>query len=110
MDKHINRLLMQFEQLLKASNREHINPAIDELCINDLQPIVDLIARSRASYLQHLYELCKKYEGQEEHPSLEEMQKLRAHRLRFEELAEGSKALETSIQRGYLDLKEAKTP
>lgn len=106
MDKHINRLLMQFEQLLKTSNREHINPSIDELCINDLRPIVDLIARSRASYLQHLYELCKKYEGKDEYPSVEEMQKLRAHRLRFEELAEGSKALETSIQRGYLDLKD----
>lgn len=106
MDKHINRLLMQFEQLLKASNREHINSAIEELCTNDLQPIVDLVARSRAGYLQHLYELCKSYEGKEEYPSVEEMQKLRAHRLRFEELAEGSKALETSIQRGYLDLKE----
>lgn len=106
MDKHINRLLMQFEQLLKTSNREHINPAIDELCIDDLQPIINLVAKSRASYLQHLYTLCKNYEGKEEFPTVEEMQKLRAHRLRFEELAEGSKALETSIQRGYLDLKE----
>ena len=106
MDKHINRLLMQFEQLLKTSNREHINPAIDELCIADLHPIVNLVAKSRASYLQHLYQLCKKYECREEFPTTEEMQKLRAHRLRFEELAEGSKALETSIQRGYLDLKE----
>ena len=106
MDKHINRLLMQFEQLLKTSNREHINPAIDELCIDDLQPIVNLVAKSRASYLQHLYLLCKNYEDKDEFPTVEEMQKLRAHRLRFEELAEGSKALETSIQRGYLDLKE----
>jgi hypothetical protein len=106
MDKSINRLLMQFEQLLKTTNKEQINPKIDELCINDLQPIVELVARSRAEYLEHLYTLCKQYEGTENFPSNDEMQKLRAHRLRFEELAEGSKAFETSIQRGYLDLKD----
>jgi len=106
MDKNINRLLMQFEQLLKTTNKEFINPTIDELSITDLHPIVELVSRSRASYLEHLYTLCKQYEGTEEYPSSDELQKLRAHRLRFEELAEGAKALETSIQRGYLDLKE----
>ncbi|KZZ50575.1 hypothetical protein A3758_30110, partial [Oleiphilus sp. HI0118] len=72
MDKHVNRLLMQFEQLLKTSNRDHINPSIEELCIKDLQPIVDLVARSRSSYLQHLYDLCKTYENKEEFPTVEE--------------------------------------
>lgn len=105
MDKNINRLLMQFEQLLKTTNREFINPKIDELCIKDLHPIVEMVARSRAGYLEHLYDLCKQYEGTEDYPTSDELQKLRAHRLRFEELAEGAKALETSIQRGYLDLK-----
>lgn len=107
MDKNINRLLIQFEQLLKTTNKEFINPKIDELCIKDLHPIVSLVARSRANYLEHLYELCKKYEGSDEYPSPDELQKLRAHRLRFEELSDGAKALETSIQRGYLDLKDS---
>ncbi len=104
MDKNINRLIMQFEQLMKTANREQINPKIDELTIENLNPIVNLVARSRAEYIEQLYSLCKKYEDKEEFPSTEEMQKLRAYRLRFEELADGSKAIETSIQRGYLDL------
>lgn len=106
MEKNINRLLIKFEQLLRSENREHINPKIDELSINDLRPVVSIVARCRADYLAHLYELSKKYDGSEDVPSNDELQKLRAHRLRFEELSEGAKALEVSIQRGYLDLKD----
>jgi hypothetical protein len=105
MDKNINRLLMQFEHLLRETNREFINPEIDELCINDLQPIVTLVAKSRASYLKHLYELSKKYDGTDDFPSAEELHRLRAYRNRFIELSDGAKSFEISIQRGYLDLK-----
>jgi hypothetical protein len=106
MDKNINRLLLKFEQLLRDTNREHINPKIDEICINDLKPIINLVARSRASYLAHLFELCKKYDDGENFPSAEELKRLRAYRNRFLELADGAKSFEISIQRGYLDLKE----
>ncbi len=104
-DKNINRILMQFEHLLKQANRERINPVIDELAIDDLQPIIDLVARARASYLKHLYDLCKKYHGTKDFPTPEEMKKLKAYRNCFIELADGAKSFEISIQRGYLDLK-----
>jgi len=104
-EKDINRFLMQFEQLLRTENREHINPRIEELAVEDLKPIVEMVARSRAMYLEQLYKLCQKYEGSEELPSNEEMQRLRAYRNRFIELADGAKSFEISIQRGYLDLK-----
>lgn len=104
-EKDINRFLLQFEQLLRTENRDHINPRIEELAVEDLKPIVEMVARSRAMYLEHLYKLCQKYEGSEELPSNEEMQRLRAYRNRFIELADGSKSFEISIQRGYLDLK-----
>jgi len=104
-EKDINRLLLQFEQLLRESNREHINPRIEDLCIDGLKPLVELVARSRATYLEHLYQLCQKYEGTESFPDKEELQRLRAFRNRFLELADGAKSFEISIQRGYLDLK-----
>jgi len=103
--KDINRLLLQFEHLLKESNREHINPKIEDLCIDDLKPIVDMVAKSRAAYLAHLYELCQKHKDSDDYPTAEEMQRLRAFRNRFLELADGAKSFEISIQRGYLDLK-----
>lgn len=103
--KDINRLLLQFEHLLRESNRKHINPKIEDLSIEDLNPIVELVARSRASYLEQLYTLCKKYDNSEEFPSAEELQRLRAYRNRFLELADGAKSFEISVQRGYLDLK-----
>jgi hypothetical protein len=106
VEKNINRLMIKFEQLLRTENREKINPKIEELCINDLRPIVSIVARCRADYLEHLYVLSKKYEDSDDVPSSEELQKLRAFRLRFEELSEGAKALEVCIQRGYLDLKD----
>lgn len=104
-EKDINRLIMQFNQLLKAANKEHINPMIEELSVEDLKPLIRLVARSRARYLEYVYELSKKYDEKEDYPSADELKKLKILRARFEELTNGSQAFETSIQRGYLDLK-----
>lgn len=104
-EKDINRLLMQFEHLLKQANRERINPEIEELAIDDLQPLVDLVARSRAAYLKELYDLSKRYNGKSELPTSDELDHLKASRARFLDLADGAKSIEICIQRGYLDLK-----
>jgi len=104
-EKDINRLLMQFDHLLRESNREHINEAIEELAIDDVKPIINLVARCRATYLNRLYQISRKYEGSDDFPTPEELKTLRAYRNRFIEMVEGAKAIETSIQRGYLDLK-----
>ena len=105
MEIDINRLMMEFELLLKESNREHINPQVKELSIDDLKPVADLVARARAIYLKQLYQLAQQYQGKDELPSLQEMDELAALRKRFLELVEGSKSFETAIQRGYLDVK-----
>ena len=104
-EQDINRLMLHYEQLYRKSNKEIINPEIESLSTDDLKPIVNIVARSRAAYLKFVYELGKKYEVDQGTPSAEELKKLKTLRLRFEELAEGAKAFETSIQRGYLDLK-----
>jgi hypothetical protein len=104
-EQDINRLMLQYEQLYRKSNREIINPEIEALSTSDLKPIVNIVAQSRAAYLKFMYELGKKYDDLDDSPSAEELKKLKTLRLRFEELAEGAKAFETSIQKGYLDLK-----
>lgn len=103
-EKDINRLLLHYEQIYKKTNRELINPEIETLAISDLEPIIKMVAKTRANYLKYVYELGKKYEAEEGSPSADELKRLKALRLHFEELAEGAKAFETSIQRGYLDL------
>ena len=104
-EKYIKRLLIQFNRLLKQSNRKFINPNIEEIAIDDLKPLTELVAKSRAEYLKYVYDLSKLYNGKEEGPSTDELKKLKTLRVRFEELATGAKAFETSIERGYLDLK-----
>jgi len=104
-EKDINRLLLQYDRLLKQANREHINPEIEELTVEELKPIANLVAKSRAVYLKELYTLGKKYDGSDKFPSADELKRLKILRTRFLELTEGAKAFEVSIQRGYLDLK-----
>ena len=104
-DKDINRLLLQYDRILRQSNRDHINPEIEELSVEDLKPIANMVAKSRAVYLKELYTLSKKYDENDGFPSAEELKRLKAFRVRFIGLTEGSKAFEVSIQRGYLDLK-----
>ena len=104
-EKDINRMMLHYEQLYKTSNRECINPEIEALSIDDLKPIVNMVSKSRADYLKFTYELGKKYGEGHTEISADELKKLKVLRLRFTELSEASIAFETSIQRGYLDLK-----
>ncbi len=100
-----NRLMLQFEHLLRKTNKDNINPVIDSLSIDDLEPIISLVARCRARYLAYVHDISKKYEGTDDFPNAEEMEKLRKLRVAFDELTSGSQAFETSILRGYLDVK-----
>lgn len=104
-EKDINRLLLQYDRILRQANRDHINPEIEELTVEGLKPIANVVAKSRAVYLKEIYTLCKKYDESDDFPSAEELKRLKVLRTRFLELAEGSKSFEVSIQRGYLDLK-----
>lgn len=104
-EKDINRLLLHYQQLFRTANKEFINPEIEELNINDLKPMVELVAKSRATYLKYSYELGKQYFNSEDYPTADELKKLRTLRLRFSELADSAQAFETCIKRGYLDLR-----
>ncbi len=98
----IKRLLMQLEKSIREINRDIINPEIAELKLADLGPVVKMVARSRADYLKALFEMARDLENTP--PSSAQIHKLKQYREAYEELLKGSVALETAIERGYLDV------
>ena len=106
-EKDINRLLMQYQQLFRKSNKKYINPEIEELTVEGLEPIIIMVAKSRAAYMKYVYALGKKYGENEGLPTTDELKKLKILKMRFTEVSEGAHAFETCIQRGYLDLKHS---
>lgn len=102
MSQDVNRLLMELERDMREVNREIINPMIRELTSDGLRPVLRLVANARARYLKALFELAAKQPNKT--PDESQIQQLAELRHVFEELASGAKALETAIQRGYLDV------
>lgn len=97
-----NRLLLELENCVKNANKGIINPEIPELDINHIRPVMEMVARARAAYLKTLFEVNE--EVGEGIPDPQQVTKLSNARKTFEELVQASQALETAIQRGYLDV------
>ncbi len=98
-----NRLLLELERKITQLNRDTINPVFPDIGVDDIAPVMSMVAKSRAAYLKELFDI-----GQisgEDLPSPEQINKLKQLRESYEELVHASQALETAIQRGYLDVK-----
>lgn len=103
MSKDINRLLLQLEQAIRELNQETINPVLPELDLAGLNPVMSLVARTRANYLKELFDLANT--TTDTVPAAPQVENLRSLRLAYEEMLAGAQALETAIQRGYLDVR-----
>ena len=108
MNQDINRLLMEFEHAMRAINREVINPQISELTIDDLCPVLRLVAAARARYLKAMIGLGASELGADGRPSGPQFEQLRQLREEYDELVSAAQALEAAIQRGYLDVTPSK--
>lgn len=97
-----NRLLLELEGLRKDINRSIINPLVPELGLHDLEPIINMVARARADYVKALIDLAA--EVKDAAPSIEQAKELHDRRVVFEELVDAMNALETVIQREYMDV------
>jgi hypothetical protein len=102
--KH-KRLLIEINTKIRSLNREIINPAIPELKLADFGPVMGMVARSRALYLAKLFALAE--EVGEGMPTSDQIKSLRTLRVIYEELVTAAKALETAVERGYLDVLDA---
>jgi hypothetical protein len=105
MSNDNKRLILEIEKTIRELNRDVINPVIPELTLEQLKPVVKMVARARAHYLRELFDLANLVgEGS---PGPDQIERLRGARLAYEELVEGAKSLETAIQRGYLDVQQS---
>lgn len=95
------RLLLQLEQTRKEINRGIINPEIKTLSLSDLEPIVTMVAHARAEYITELFALASAANGKGAPEDISRLSTLRAN---FDELVTAANALETMIQRGYVDV------
>ena len=102
-----SRLLLAISKTIKDINREIINPEIEELEIADLKPVIEMVAKARAKYLSEVFTMAGTLG--ENPPTTEQLKRLQHLRVSFEELSKGAQALETAIERGYLDV-EGHTP
>jgi len=103
-----NRLLLELERLRKDINRNIINPLVPELALHDLEPIITMVARARADYVKALIDLSAQVGDAA--PSVEQAKELRDRRIIFEELVDAMNALETVIQREYMDVISSPKP
>lgn len=100
-DLQTNRFLLELEKTRRDINREIMNPEVQPLGIEDLTPVVALAAKARLDYLKALLDMAQAADGQ---PSAERIAALAGKREAYEELAAATNALETAIDRGYLDV------
>ena len=104
MNQDINRLLMELERSMRTINRKLINPEINDLTIDGLRPVLGMVASARARYLKALFDLGASENGADDRPTEAQFEELRKLRHEYDELVNGAKALETAIQRGYIDV------
>lgn len=102
MSTESKRLLLAFEQRLRQINREVLNPMVDELTVEQLDPIIHMVSVARGNYLRQLIDVAQQAGG--EMPSDAQIKELQKTRVRYDELTAATKALETAIGRGYLDV------
>ncbi|MBA4503429.1 hypothetical protein [Marinobacterium marinum] len=98
-----NRLLLELDRYRREINREIINPHFPEMTLDDLKPVLTMVAHARANYTAALMNLATTGEGQA--PTPEQITTLRQSRETFDELVTAVNALETLISRDYLDVK-----
>jgi len=103
MSQDNNRLLLELEKQRRDINRDLINSKIPELSLEGLKPVLAMIAQARAAYIKELLDMARITGGQA--PSPEQIHRLKTCRETFDELVNAMNALETVIQRDYLDVK-----
>ncbi len=96
------RKIQNIEHVLRKVNREVISPIIPTLEMDDILPVMAVVAKLRGIYLKELLQTANTAQGGV--PSEEQMLRLKGCREAFEEILAGAQALEVVIEREYLDI------
>ncbi|MDG2114121.1 MAG: hypothetical protein P8N02_16100 [Actinomycetota bacterium] len=97
-----NRLLLQIERAMRMINHETMGSLLPDLSLADFDPVITMVARSRAAYLRELFDLARSCDDAA--PTGEQICRLRSLRESYEEQVAGAQALEVAVQRGYLSV------
>lgn len=98
-----NRMLLELDKLRREINRETISPVVPALSLEELKPMLTMVASARAQYVRELLDLAKL--SPDAKPTPAQIDRLRHHREAYDELVKAAHALETVIEREYLDIK-----
>jgi hypothetical protein len=79
-----------------------INTKFKNLTIKNIKPPINQAVRARADNLKEQFDVTSEFP--DALPPAERIGKVRDYRVRYEELIAASQALETVIQRKYLDV------
>lgn len=101
-ETEINRARLAIENDIRRINREIIHGLIPDVALADLEPFFRLVAEARGTYIKHLLELTR---GKKLPLNDDEVRELSLRRRAYDELIHGAHALETAIERGYVDFK-----
>lgn len=104
-DAELGRLKLKMDKTIREINQVVINPEIPELSSEDLEPVFRLVAKCRAAYLKKLFHVT--LAAQKGLPDQMQIQELASLRETYEEILKATQALETAIERGYLDMKKS---
>ncbi len=95
------RLLLNFGRNLQQINREVINPVMDTVNLDDLEPVMRMVAHARGDYLKALFALAKETGGER---APEDVAELERARVVCDALIAAVGSLETLISRRYIDV------
>ncbi|MEM7259843.1 MAG: hypothetical protein AAF404_20910 [Pseudomonadota bacterium] len=101
MERDNNRILLTLEQHRKTINRERINPEIQLLEMEHIEPVLTMIADVRAAYIKSLFELAAE---REDLPTPQQIERLTHLRRSYQEVVDAANAMEVAIERGYMDV------
>lgn len=97
-----NRLLMELDKHRREINKETINPAFQVLKLENIEPVIAMCAKARADYIECLLSMAN--DQTEAGLSAKQVDQLKQRRGAYEELVSATNALETVIERGYVDV------
>jgi len=105
MPRDNSRLIMELDKYRRDINREKINPTLAPASMDKLSPVVEVCANARTEYINCFMDIA--HDNTDRSCTVEQIEKLKQHRIAFEELIAAANALETVIERGYVDVKES---
>ncbi|MEQ8195682.1 MAG: hypothetical protein RIB59_14450 [Rhodospirillales bacterium] len=104
--KEHGKFRLEIEQAITLSNREVMNNILPPVNRKTVLPFAIAVARLRGEYLKAAFALGAG--GRSEAPVEAELKTLRKHREAYEEGVAAFEALMRAIDRGYIELDDAK--